>query len=436
MGRTAPLTRAEREEIYRRKLAGETLQEIAACHPCSVETVRKWWRRARDHGLAGLEERKPGPKPQGTLSGFDERVAQAALNLKRTHRRWGANRVLVELRKTSELQGLKLPSASRLAVYFKERCPEQVAVYHPRSKQEAKSAVSAVHEVWQLDCQENIALADGEIAAVCNVRDPFGAAIVASRAFATKTEKHWRKLDWTEVRAVLRLAFSEWQTLPQRVRTDNELCLGGRPDDPFPSKLTLWLCGLGVAHEFIRPHRPTDQAQVERNHRTLDDFTLDEESRTNLSAFQQALDRERFTYNHDFPARASDCQGKPPLQAHPELLSSPRPYRPECELALFDMQRVYHYLSRLTLERKVNANGVVSLGGLTYSVGHKHAGKRVLVRFDPTTQEWLFLENGTSSQQEIARRTLKELDIPSLTGLDIQPLMTPIPIQLSLPCLA
>ncbi len=46
MGHTQPLTRAEREEIYRRKLAGETLQEIAAAYKCSMEVVRKWWRRA------------------------------------------------------------------------------------------------------------------------------------------------------------------------------------------------------------------------------------------------------------------------------------------------------------------------------------------------------------------------------------------------------
>ncbi len=80
-----------------------------------------------------------------------------------------------------------------------------------------------------------IRLADGTIASVCNVRDPVGAAIIASRAFPVQTEKHWRKLQWTEVREVLRAGFTEWQTLPDGVVTDNELSLGAAPPIPSPA---------------------------------------------------------------------------------------------------------------------------------------------------------------------------------------------------------
>ncbi len=95
---------------------------LSSCQERSIEVVWKWWRRVRDQGLAGLEERKP----QGTLCRFDKRVAEAALQLKRIHRGWGVQRVLVELRQTPALQGLKLPSASRWAVYFKERLERKV----------------------------------------------------------------------------------------------------------------------------------------------------------------------------------------------------------------------------------------------------------------------------------------------------------------------
>jgi hypothetical protein len=99
------------------------------------------------------------------------------------------------------------------------------------------------------------------------------------------------------------------------------------------------------------------------------------------------------------------------------------------------MQRVYDYLAALRLERKVHTNGIVSLGGITYSVGRKHAGKRVHVRFDPKVQEWLFLENSANGQQEIARRPLKELDVTSLTGLERPSPPSPIPPS-NCPCLA
>ena len=115
------------------------------------------------------------------------------------------------------------------------------------------SRATGVHEIWQVDIQEGIRLADGTIASVCNIRDPVGAAIIAGRAFPVQTEKHWRKLQWTEVREVLRAGFTEWQTLPDGVMTDNELSLGGSPTDPFPGLFTLWLVGLGVRHIFIVP---------------------------------------------------------------------------------------------------------------------------------------------------------------------------------------
>ncbi len=60
--------------------------------------------------------------------------------------------------------------------------------------------------------------------------------MIASHAFAVQTARHWRKLHWTEVRQVLREGFTEWQTLPDGVLTDNELALVGSPNDPFPSE--------------------------------------------------------------------------------------------------------------------------------------------------------------------------------------------------------
>jgi hypothetical protein len=91
------------------------------------------------------------------------------------------------------------------------------------------------------------------------------------------------------VRQVLRAGFCEWQTLPDSVQTDNEMGLGGNPNDPFPSWLSLYLAGLGIKHIFIRSHRPTDQPQIERNYRTIDELTDNEESRQNITNLQQAL---------------------------------------------------------------------------------------------------------------------------------------------------
>jgi transposase InsO family protein len=432
-----PLSQAEKERIYWGKQKGHTLPELAVEIACSLSCARKWWRVGRDKGLEGLRAPRGARGPTGALSHFDPRIAEVALTLKRQHRRWGANRVLVELEGHPEVKELPLPGRSRLALFFKERCPECVAVHTPReSAPHRPPGATGVHEVWQLDSQEGILLHSGEVATICNVRDPVGAAMIASRAFSVKTERHWRKLEWTEVRSVLREGFTEWQTLPDEVRTDNELGLAGGPNDPFPGRLTLWLVGLGIKHRFIRPGCPTDQPHLERNHRTLDDFALDEQALTDLDYLQSALDRERDMHNQRFPSQASDCAGRPPLMAHPELLSPRRYYRPELELALFDLQRAYDYLATFTFKRTVNTSAQVSLGRRMYSLGKKLVRERqvqtVFVRFDAHHKEWVFL---TESEEELVRRPPKSLDVQTLTGLDPQVTRVTQPVQLTLPFL-
>jgi len=80
--------------------------------------------------------------------------------------------VLSELQRDPTLTGLRLPSRSRLAVLFKTACPELVAPRRPRSPpQPAPGAPTAVHECWQLDCQEALPLADDHRASICTLRD-------------------------------------------------------------------------------------------------------------------------------------------------------------------------------------------------------------------------------------------------------------------------
>ncbi len=465
MPKHAPLTQAEKELIYRGKLQERTLTEVASTVGCSPACARKWWRRGRDHGRKGLQVGRAKTQRTGILSRFDTRITGKSLTHKRSHPRWGAVRVLIELGHDAELKGLRFPKRSRLSAFFKARCPECVAAHKPRKPAPARPPrATGVHEIWQLDFQEGIGLQDGDTAGICNIRDPLGAAMIASQALSVKTKLHWRKFTFAEVRTVLRGGFAEWQTLPDALWTDNEPLLHGWPTDPFPSMLTLWLRGLGVPHEFIRPHTPTDQPQIERNHLTLDGLALNEVDLANLMTMQQALDRERYIYNHEFPVQASDCGGRPPLVAHPELLRPRRLYQPKLELALFDMQRVYDYLATFTFERKITASGQVSLGHRLYAIGRVHAGKLVLVHLDAKKRQWVVLpkpadetakeesvgegseqpeisklpkpEDETAKQEgeELARFSPRGLDVQTLTGLDPADFQPAPPVQLSFPC--
>jgi len=439
------LTLAEKERIFTGKLEGRRLRELAVEIGCSVDCVRKWWRKGREGGLASLRMPRRGRGKSGCLSRFDPLVAEKALEHKRSHARWGANRVLIELRHEPELAGLQLPCRSSLAAFFQERCPECVAVRHSWKEQiNPLPKPRAVHEIWQLDCQEKVCLTNGEIATICSVRDPVGAAMIASQVFSVKSAVRWRPLDWREYRGVLRIAFTEWKTMPDGIQTDNALGMAGTPTDPYPSTLTLWLVGLGIAHRFIRPAHPTDQPQIERNHRTLDDLALDEEGLRDSPHLQQALDRERQIYNTCFPSLASDCNGRSPLEAHPELLRPRRNYEPHHELALFSLQRVFDFLAGFTFERRVSSAGRISLGRCTYSVGkrlyrtlHQFGEPLVSVRLDPQRREWVVYSKPRLDglpKTILARLPVKNLDVTSLTGLLPQPTPISHPIQLTLPC--
>jgi hypothetical protein len=430
-----PLSQAQKEQIYLGKLSGRSLLELAATVGCTVHCARKWWRVGRDTGLAGLRAVRRGRGKTGTLSCFDPAIAATALALKLAHPGWGAKRVLVELQAEGALCGRSLPGRSRLAVFFREQCPQCVAARRPRRHpSQSAAAPRQVHEQWQLDSQEGIRLTNQEVATICNIRDPVSGAMIASRAFAVGTKRRWRKLEWTEVREVVRGAFAEWQTLPDALQTDHELGLAGTPSDLFPGKLTLWLHGLGVSHRFIRPGRPTDQPHVERNHRTLKNWAVDTQSVADLHHLQQALERERQVHNHLFPSQASDCVGRPPLTAHPELLTPRRSYQLDREQALFDLQRVYDFLAQFRFKRKIDGKARVSLGHHTYSLGQQNVRERklqsVLARLDPNAKEWVFL---TPDEEEIVRRPPKGLDLQSLTGLNPSGSPAAQVIQLTLP---
>src|SRR4029450_8825642 len=125
-------------------------------------------------------------------------------------------------------------------------------------------------------------------------------------------------------------------------------------------------------------------------------------------------DIEREQHNRFFPSRASDCAGRPPVLAHPELLRPRRPYCLECERQLFDKQRVYDYLASIRLERKVSSTGQIQLRGASRAIGRAYGGQIVLVECDARRHEWVVHHADGS---EVKRLAIEGLDVTTLTGI-------------------
>jgi len=421
-------TAQQRRWFYELHQNGATYQEIADYFGVSRGCTRYWCRCQRDGKGCGTRFHR---KAAGLLSRFNPKVRYCILRLRLEHPRWGPNRILVKLKKRPSLRGLKLPSEASIGRYLHQwrrfrRQPKKKPV-RQRCQQP-----TVVHQRWQVDFKVGIRLESGLRVNLHTVRDPVGAAYIGD--FVFPTGKRQRRVKMEEVRAILRRCFARWGTLPDEVQTDGEPVLVSPHKDSFPSTFTLWLRGLGIEHLVIQ--NVTSNAEVERCHRTVNDYAVVGNEGKTPEQLQHLLDQSTYELNFELPSRAKDCAGRPPVVAHPELLQLRRPFHPQRELAAFDLKRVDAYLATLTWRRVVDKNGVVSLGGkrCRYSVGRTYAGREVNVRFDPAGRYFAFSQVN-DPDNVIKRLPAKNLDVSDLTGLGTWPAglgsqQLPLPLSL------
>ncbi len=404
-----PLTEAEKAYLAERRAAGATYPCIAHDLGGAVETVRKHARRQRAQSVP----RARGRPARGILSSYPPEEVERAIAVKRAHPHWGPANGKVELQRQMSLPAVALPSRARLSALFKAGCPEAVQPHRPPADPErAVPPARFAHQRWQMEAKEKVVLAEHAIATVLNVRDPGTAVMIASQAVLTTPAQHWRKLTLPEVQGVLRQAFAEWGR-PVEIQTDHEDVYVGASTSDFPSRFTLGLLGLNLQHVTSRSRRPTDQAQVERGHRTLGDMTWKDETFAQVPAMQTALDDRRQRDNTDFPVTTADCEGQPPLSVHPLARFSGRPFQPELEWLLFELNRVDAVLAQQVWTRHVGEQGQVGIGSDHYYLGRDHAFQTVTVRFQLGTRTFRFeAADGT----HLAMMPARGLDQADLIG--------------------
>jgi len=264
-------TTQQRQEFYERYQRGENYQKIADDSGVSKECVRYWCRRQRDGGNCQTVYRR---ELAGLLSRFAPRMRYCILRLRLEHPRWGPNRIRERLNKRPSLRGLNLPSEASIGRYLHQwsrfrRRPKPKKAPSQRPKQP-----TAVHQRWQLDFKVKIALQDGTLVNLHTVRDPVGEAYIGAAVFPSgQVGGKAERVKLEDVRSILRTCFAHWGTLPDEIQTDGEPVLIGRAGQEFfPSRFTLWLKGLGIDHLVIG--KVTDNAEVERCHRTINDYAI------------------------------------------------------------------------------------------------------------------------------------------------------------------
>lgn len=415
----------ERETFVTEHKAGASYAEIAAQHSVSLECVRHWCRRARRG--ESLESAYPR-RLASLLQRFDPLVRYVILRLRLAHPGWGPGRIRYHLSKRASLQGKRLPGPSQIGRYLRQWARFRRRRKRPVPRRAPVPPPTHVHERWQVDFKLGITLANGTLVNLHTVHDPVGEVCITLGVTSAGLVGHKpKRVSFSAVQTTLRTGFQRWQTLPTEVQTDSEALFVGNVTEQFPSHFTLWLVGLGIRHRRIRPGKPTDNAAVERNHRTVNAYALCGHETCTLPELQAVLDQAWYDLAFVLPSQAPGCAGRPPVVAHPDLLCPARPYQPDTEFALFDLGRVDRFLAQFLWHRIVGKNGQVSLGGqhYYYSVGHTYATQQVCVHFDPTDRHFVFALAG-EPQQIIARRSARHLSLPDLLGNHLGPQQLPL----------
>lgn len=423
-------TPEQRQSFYAQHERGESYGGIAEQAGVSVECVRYWCRRQRAGGSC---QSQYSGRPNGLLQQFEPLVRYWVLRLRLKHPRWGPGRLHSHLKKQTSLRGKRLPSPASIGRYL-----HQWPRFHRKGKKKPVAVrpkqPTRVHECWQIDFKVAIPLADGTLVDLHTVRDPLGEVCIAAVLYRTEmVTVRTGRVPMEAVRSTLRTAFAHWKTLPNTIQTDGEPCLSPSREDSFPSTFTLWLRGLDIAHGLTRPGKPTDNAEVERCHRTVNDYAIVGNEDNPLPRLQMLLDRAVFELAYELPSRAEGCAGKTPIQAHPELLQPRRAFCAQEELAQFDLQQVDAYLAAFPWQRKVSQTGQICIGGSHhyYTVGRAFAQAEVLVRFDPTDRHFVFYDL-KMPQKELGRRPARHLEVEDITGYATFP-QGLLPQQLALP---
>ena len=297
-------------------------------------------------------DRRQGRPRTGAMSTYDASIVSQIKYLRELHPAWGAISIRVELEHEYGFSSSDLPSVPTIDRYLKEQgfIQSKEPKTHLPSSSNCHKAKLRVHQCWEMDAQGAIAINSIGYHALINIKDR--KSKVHCMSFPVK-----RKHSKSQPRTVfyywaLRLAFEEWG-LPKQIRVDRDsVFVENTTRSPFPTKLHLWLIGLGIELCFIKRKPPIENAIIERSHQTMEKQIRSSKPYRCWKELFKACEKRRKVLNEKMPNRMLGKQA--PLQAFPQAKQSKRNYQVQQEDQLIDFKRIHAYLAKCQWYRKVS----------------------------------------------------------------------------------
>ncbi|MGP3919187.1 IS481 family transposase [Nonomuraea sp. 10N515B] len=281
-----------RYRAVREVLGGSPIGEVAARYGVSRQSLHSWRKRFEQEGMPGLADRSRRPK--SSPHRLPAEVEALVCELRRQHPRWGARRIVHELR----LRGVD-PVPGRATVH--RMLVRNGLVRHQEQEHQRKYRRwqrEAPMHLWQLDLVGGVPLADGRECKMVTGIDDHSRFVVIAAVVAVPSG---RAVCSAFTKAMRRYG------VPFEVLSDNGKQFTGRHNRPQPVEVLFErICREnGINQRLTKPRSPTTTGKIERFHKTLRHELLDHVAPfESLAAAQDAIDAWVHAYNHQRPHQA------------------------------------------------------------------------------------------------------------------------------------
>lgn len=349
---------------------------------------------------------KQGRPRVGTASKIEPLVLDRIKYYKGLYEYWGASSIYYELLHKDNYHKENLPSISTINRYLKKNnLVHKYERRHYLSPNHPPSEAKEAHECWQIDDMGAEYHSGLGHVILMNIKDAKSSTYIGS--FGKQVEHAKQHLFATDYMDLLRKAFVKWG-MPKRIQADHgNLFYENNSKSPFPTALHLWLLSLGIELTWSRIYRPTDQAKVERAHRTLHQQIKRSVPYESINEFNNDLSDRIDALNSYVPCTSFK---KPPLDAFPNAMHSGREYRLEEEKKIFSRLSIGDYLKKQVWYRKVGGNRTISLGGQVYYIKNATPKSELTITLDPDCFHLIFHKD----KELFFKMPIKGLDFESI----------------------
>lgn len=176
-------------------------------------------------------------------------------------------------------------------------------------------------------------------------------------------------------------SFKQWG-IPKKIKIDNGKPFVHPGQRDLPTMTILWWVGLGIEVIQNDPGCPQQNAIVEGLQDTCYRWAAPQKQ-YNLDALQKSLDEAGRIHREVYQLARRGYKTR--IQLYPDLMDNPRSFSHD----LFDMNRVYTFLSQKVWQRKVKTAGTIKVFNQEIYVGSRFGHWPVTVTFDPIEHQWM-----------------------------------------------